>query len=149
MEIRHFSVPGRPQAKERPRMSYGRAYTPKKTKEYEAKVYANYKAKHGSKPKLTGLLRVEVFIYFDKNNHGDVDNYIKIALDGLNGAAWNDDKQVREVVGYLVVDKAEPQRMEVTIRELEDTFPSRVATKLLANVTEQEEAPNNLDGEEE
>jgi crossover junction endodeoxyribonuclease RusA len=29
---------------------------------------------------------------------GDVDNYLKTVMDGLNGVAWEDDKQVHAVV---------------------------------------------------
>lgn len=28
---------------------------------------------------------------------GDIDNYVKAILDGLNGVAWDDDRQVREL----------------------------------------------------
>jgi hypothetical protein len=34
----------------------------------------------------------------DSRLRGDIDNYIKTIMDGLNGVAWDDDKQVFHVV---------------------------------------------------
>ena len=47
---------------------------------------------------------------------GDVDNYAKSILDGLNGVAWEDDRQVVELHIYRHTER--PQRAEVRIQEL-------------------------------
>jgi Holliday junction resolvase RusA-like endonuclease len=116
-EIRSFVVYGRPQAKQRPRLYRGTAYTPEATKLYEAKLRNAYVEEHGDLEPLQGDLYVEVRVYFSKKNHGDLDNYLKV-LDGLNKVAWIDDKQIKELHGYLIVDKSERERMEISISPL-------------------------------
>lgn len=96
----------RPKSKQRPRMTRtGHAYTPKETKEYEDSIAEAY----------TGVLFAEgplhVTLIFDNDKteitirsmrnkskssklRGDIDNYAKSVLDGLNGVAYTDDKQI-------------------------------------------------------
>ena len=50
--------------------------------------------------------------------HGDVDNYVKIASDALNGIAFKDDKQIKHVHGHLYYDPNE--RMEIVIEEAKE-----------------------------
>lgn len=115
---RSFVVPGRPQSKERPRLYRGVAYTPQKTKDYEAKVRNAYVDAYPDSEPLDGDVVANFTIYFDKRNHGDIDNIIKCGLDGLNKVAFLDDKQVKELHGVLIVDKDEEQRMEIQISPL-------------------------------
>ena len=104
----------RPKAKQRPRMSRrGRAYTPKATHIFETAVAEGWNKRHRFRDKQVGIE-----IVLDKNEFtvtvfeaevdvpkspllGDIDNYAKSILDGLNGVAFDDDKQVR----YLKVVK--------------------------------------------
>jgi Holliday junction resolvase RusA-like endonuclease len=82
----------------------GRVYTPKATHEFETHVAAEY----GDGPRFEGP--VSVSIIFNKTKTtvtistidvakakltGDVDNYVKALLDGLNGIAWDDDRCVQ------------------------------------------------------
>lgn len=126
-DCRSFTVLGRPQAKQRPRMWRGVAYTPEATKQYELKMRNAYVEVHGDKEPYEGDLRVDVCIYFNKKNHGDVDNYLK-SLDGCNRVAWKDDKQIKELHGFLVIDKNEPERMEIVIQPLQPNFLKRAVT---------------------
>jgi Holliday junction resolvase RusA-like endonuclease len=62
-------------------------------------------------PKFEGPVKLTVVFLYDSIEvtvekypdgssrlRGDVDNYLKTVMDGLNGVAWEDDKQVFAVV---------------------------------------------------
>jgi Holliday junction resolvase RusA-like endonuclease len=116
-EIRSFIVYGRPQAKQRPRLYRGTAYTPEATKQYELRMRNAYVEKYGDYEPMEGDLYLEVKAYFNKKNHGDLDNIIK-CIDGCNKVAFKDDKQIKEIHGYLIVDKKEEERLEILIAPL-------------------------------
>lgn len=93
-----------PRAKGRPRMTRtGRAYTPKTTKDAEALIGASWDG-----PRFDGPVdvvvtfarnEIKVTVRSHKTEHksrvrGDIDNLCKTVLDGLNGVAWDDDRQV-------------------------------------------------------
>lgn len=104
-------VPHKPVPKGRPRMTRrGRVFTPKRTLDAETLVAEAW----GDNPKFTESVGVVMLLGSDgtlitvfpheaepQKLRGDIDNYVKTIMDGLNGKAWDDDKQVT----YLVAEK--------------------------------------------
>lgn len=107
-----FLVPGKPQAKQRPRVGKGgRIYTPRETAEYEAKVGMSFRLAEGTPIPKEVAVRVEIHVWKDKvevvvepapdrrhTARADLDNIAKSVLDGLNGVAFEDDRQVAELL---------------------------------------------------
>ena len=132
--MREFKIPGKAQAKQRPRMGRsGVVYTPKETLIYENYVkmcYSDYArqfewlpyenqvkaeidvlvavpksdSKAKKKAKIEGMIRPTV--------KPDCDNLAKSILDSLNGLAYQDDKQVVE----LSIKKYYAENAEVRVR---------------------------------
>lgn len=111
-----FFIPGEPKGKKRPRHGRnGAVYTPNDTKEYEKAVAAAWKRKaHGEM--YHGAVSVTIIAYYGipksasksarkamlmgdriPTKKPDADNVAKIIMDGLNGIAYDDDKQVAEL----------------------------------------------------
>lgn len=107
-----FEIPGAPVAKGRPRMTRsGHAYTPRQTRDYEAWVRLCWR--HAGQPMSLQPLQIRLEFYlpipksFRKKQREaalagvllpakkpDIDNLVKAVLDGLNGLAYQDDKQI-------------------------------------------------------
>ena len=113
----------RPTPKQRPAWSRGRAYTPKKTRDYEAlladvaqaTMLSNKKKRFGSETplKVTATFVFKPSKSWSKkrrqealdgltfpilSNTGDVDNLLKSCLDSFNGIVFDDDKAIVEIV---------------------------------------------------
>lgn len=115
--IAHFVIEGEPETKSRPRFSrYGRhVYTPERTANAEAHIAARFRqSRPGYLPRTVGNYGVAVVFFCATRQRRDVDNMLKLILDGLNGIAWVDDVQVSEVTGR-VVRWAEEPRTDVII----------------------------------
>lgn len=108
------TIYGKPQPKERPRVYKGHGITPTRTKNYEAMIAKVWATNYPEQAK--GDLIVKTAFYMptpvswsrtnkEKAERGlirpsvrpDIDNLVKIVLDGLNGVAFVDDKQVVEL----------------------------------------------------
>jgi Holliday junction resolvase RusA-like endonuclease len=108
-----FNVPGKVQAKQRPRFNGKFAYTPKETIAYENWVKTCYLEKHRDVKPLENPLKVKIIAYYEVPKSAskkkklqmlhneifptvkpDTDNIAKGILDSLNGIAYLDDKQV-------------------------------------------------------
>lgn len=117
-----FEVLGKPQGKQRARVTtrggYAMAYTPEKTATYENLICLTYMSVKGSgqSPLWDVPLVVNITAYyeipksFSKKRHGealsgsllprvkpDMDNVVKVVCDALNGVAYRDDAQVVEI----------------------------------------------------
>lgn len=66
---------------------------------------------------LTGLLKVTIDAY-RKADRGDLDNVLKITLDALNKRAWEDDKQIVEILARRWQDANNP-RLEIRVEQVE------------------------------
>lgn len=102
-----------PIAKGRPRFStrgsFARAYTPKRTKDFESLIQeiAQYSWKGEPETGLLGI-KLEFFLPIKQKKlwdqpHGkkpDVDNLCKGVLDALNGICWVDDGQIAMLETY-------------------------------------------------
>jgi Holliday junction resolvase RusA-like endonuclease len=111
--IYKFSIPGKPQGKQRPRSTKsGRIYTPKETVSYEATV-RDYALYAGVKP-IDGPVALTIRAIFETppswsmkkraahigqphTSKPDADNIVKTVKDGLNRVAYADDAQVASV----------------------------------------------------
>ncbi len=118
-----FVVTGEPATKARARVTFrggkARAYTPEATKAAEAAMAAEFlRVVKRHAPSTTLAFGVEATFYMSSGIRRDVDNMLKIVLDGLNKVAWGDDYQVTEVIGRKrAVPKGEA-RTEVRIYTL-------------------------------
>lgn len=133
-----FTVYGAPVAKGRPRFStrgkYPVAYTPEKTKNYESEVAMMAKAAMGASEPLEGALEAFIYVTFpvpasyskkrteaclsDLEKHTkkpDLDNLIKICLDGMNGIVFKDDSQITSIHSTKVY--GEVGKVEILVRE--------------------------------
>lgn len=112
-----FTVGGTAVPKQRPRISGHRAYTPKRTKDYEERVLTAFRSSYsGFYPAFGKDTPVRICISVIQeipkswskkkraqaesgeivplSRNGDVDNIAKSILDALNGFAYEDDCQV-------------------------------------------------------
>lgn len=136
MKYFEFEVEAEPKGKARPRFvrrgNFVQTYTPKKTHDYEKLIAKSFTDQGGTlfdypflevdieayfpMPKSTSKAKKSELLTSWHNKKPDTDNVAKAILDGLNGIAWADDKQVV----YLKVKKrygTEPH-VHVSIREV-------------------------------
>lgn len=88
------------------------AFTPQPTRDFESMVADAWKAAHPEHPPIDQPMHVDVTItrtgftmkvtarpqsVRPVGIRGDIDNYLKSILDGLNKVAWTDDKLVESV----------------------------------------------------
>lgn len=139
MDYKTLTILGEPQGKGRPRFTkQGRAYTPKKTAEYEKYIADEYIRQcgesFGNKPigvVIIGRCKVpknapksvkeKMYagqIYPTKKP--DIDNIGKIILDALNGIAYDDDKQIvnYQSLKRYITHPTENPHVFVCIREV-------------------------------
>lgn len=117
-----FEIPGEPRGKGRPRFQrrgdYVHTYTPDGTARYENLVAMMY-YNAAKNTKLEGPIAMDAYIFFEVPKSKskkvrqamldgeimptikcDIDNIVKIVLDGLNKVAFDDDKQVVDLTAH-------------------------------------------------
>lgn len=113
----HFIVPGEPLTKKRPIVARdGGVYVPKPNAAHE-EVIAWYARSTGVQFHPDARLRMTVRFYTSvrKQSIPDLDNLLKLVLDGIQkGGMYRDDSQVVEIL-TLRFDKQEKPRTEITV----------------------------------
>lgn len=116
--VLHFSVPGMPVPKGRPRLGkHGNVYTPKRTTTFETAVRVHaLKARVLAQWPLSASLEyaVSILVFIKSRRRKDVDNVSKAILDAMNGVVYADDSQVVEIHVYRARDDLSP-RVEVSV----------------------------------
>ncbi len=112
MHIEGPPVPkGRPQFKVNKQTGAVITYTPPKTVAYEHLIGLSWRGRR----RFEGAVKVTVKVIEGAKGHpGDLDNYVKCLLDGLNGIAWVDDKQVVGIDAAIIRDDPKP-RLDVIV----------------------------------
>lgn len=130
----YFTIPGEPVPKGRPRVTkQGIAYTPKKTREYEALVKESFLSQVDQEP-MEGPVRFAAAFYFKipksyteaqvkeiesgemlKTTKPDLDNCIKSITDALNGLAYKDDSQIVRIIAAKKFSATGDPHVEVGI----------------------------------
>lgn len=109
-------VPGRPVPKGRPRLGT-RVFTPDRTREFEERVAWYCRA---ARVRLRDrVVEVTIELHTRTPLRGDIDNYAKAVLDGLQkGEAIADDRQVASLRCWRVVGDAEEDRTVIVLKPL-------------------------------
>jgi Holliday junction resolvase RusA-like endonuclease len=131
-----FKVLGVAVPKGRPRFAAGHAYTPTRTRRYEAIVrQCAKKVMNGAEP-LKGALACSICVRIEPpqskrkeleerggcawhTKKPDLDNLVKALLDGMNGIAFEDDSQICEM-SLQKLYTLQPAQVLITLRRLND-----------------------------
>ncbi len=145
MKLVSFTVSGKPQGKARPRFSPHGVYTPQTTKAYEEKI-ANAYREVAEDVFFSGPVCLMVIAVFpipkswtiEKKGHAmageiipgkpDIDNILKVVLDGLNGVAYDDDATVCQTVCQKVyaAHRDDEGHLNVWITTEKDLIPKQI-----------------------
>ena len=133
----YVRLDGKPVAKGRPRISgwsRGKPYvfTPETTRKYEAELKACAKVAMGKTPPLEGPLSIDVRVVLAPakswskgkamdaldgrifpTKKPDLDNYVKTAMDALNGVVYLDDSQIVALSAKKVYGESPSMSMEI------------------------------------
>lgn len=116
----HFTVPGEPRSKERPRATRnGVIYTPAKTQEAEIIVKNAFLEQVPNGTYFTTPVIVAIVFFNGNKRRRDVDNMAKLVMDALNKVAYEDDYLVWEMTATKLWTTPDKARTEVYIHEIE------------------------------
>lgn len=127
-----LTITGEPASKARARfarMGNGavRTYTPAKTAHAEQAIAVAFRqaAPAGYRPESGVGYGIFAKFFCSTWQRRDVDNMLKLVLDGLNGVAWGDDSSVTEVSGRKLMDYKNPRTVVVIYETLAPQPPTR------------------------
>lgn len=112
-----FTIPGQPIPKGRPKhMKNGHTYTPARTVQAEVNVGLFFRqANPGYGPPKAGRMTLSCVFYMRRDD-ADGDNLIKMVMDGLQGIAYLNDRQVKVGSWDVRLDRDNP-RTEVILSQ--------------------------------
>lgn len=127
-----FTVPGAPVPQSRTGTSMaGFRFTPKRTRDYQKLVTATaLKAMHANGWE-SGVGPYSVTLLITRQHaRGDLDNFAKSALDGMNRIVFADDRYIRTLfVSFAADDGVGEPRLEVIVDQLEARAPVKRSRK--------------------
>lgn len=91
---------GEPKSKARPRVGFGRGYTPQTTRTAETDIGWQLRTVI-RRPNETDDLAVTLRFFSGTRRRTDLDNLVKLVLDACNGIVWRDDSQVVQLHAQL------------------------------------------------
>lgn len=130
MKIHYFQFDVDPRPKQRPRVNTKtkRAYTPEKTREYEALIKDIAKLQWGKNKAIEKPIKMEITFHIKRpasvplrkrkypSVRPDLDNLEKALIDAMQGAVFNDDSQIVTKTSSKIY--SHEGRIEVKLREL-------------------------------
>jgi Holliday junction resolvase RusA-like endonuclease len=96
-------IEGTPCPKGRPRFARGQVFTDAKTTAAELRI--KVAARRAGWNPILGHVSVAIDYVMPDRRVVDLDNLVKLTLDGLNGTGWNDDSQVVVLYATKRVEK--------------------------------------------
>jgi crossover junction endodeoxyribonuclease RusA len=112
-----FTMPGAPQPKQRARVTSRGTFTPAATRRYEQSIRETAQVFVPRDWPMEGEYELECEFHLPGFMRSDLDNLGKAVSDGLEGAAFTNDRLVSKVSLLRVYDSSEP-RTEVTVTYL-------------------------------
>lgn len=113
-----LELPEPPSANRYWRVARGRPYLSAEAKAYKLEVRAiALRAGLASLPFPAGRPIVVGLYWYRSRRAGDLDNRAKVALDGLNGLVWADDRQIVELHLYRFDRPGTPGSLLLTVED--------------------------------
>ncbi len=119
----NFKVPTRCVPKARPRVVANHTYTPKRTKDCEVSIRMHAMHAMGLNHFFSchpGEIEITITFAFKGGKIGDIDNLCKTVLDGLQGACYFNDSQVKNLSASIIVSDEDYILIEVEFKGLND-----------------------------
>lgn len=127
----YYVYPMRPRPKQRPEFivqgNKRFAMTRRPTRDYERQIRELTAVKHPLSEPFVGDLRVHINFFFPNRTHGDIDNLAKAILDGMQGVAFGNDRQIKALHLEFIYTRQRVGKTEVIIDRWLPTQEEEVA----------------------